>query len=175
MRVLVVAAAALALPASLAGSAVAMFTPAWTHVPARLRAELAAESGGPLYLPARTPRFYRYRSGAAMRSGVLSLRFVNRVRVRRGVWRWTKQSFLWQVSPLPASTGCRVWANRQTTLQVDGNRVYWTADTGGGTAWRCVTDRGGHRRVLAASNGGALPDVALAIVVASGLDVSDRR
>jgi len=51
-----------------------------------------------------------------------------------------------------------------------GNKVYWS----NGTAWRCVTDRQGRAHVLAASQGGALPDAALAMVVASGLDVAGR-
>jgi hypothetical protein len=62
----------------------------------------------------------------------------------------------------------------EKTLQVAGNKIYWSAETPGGTAWRCVTDRCGRSHVPVASDGGALPDVALAIVVASGLDVAHR-
>jgi hypothetical protein len=153
-----------------AGPAAAKFTPAWTYLPTTLRAKLANAAGGTLYLPARTPLFYRYRSGAGMRDGVLSVRFTNRVRVRKGVWRWTGQSFLWQVRTLPAATACRDWKSAEKTLQVDGNKVFWS----GGTAWRCVTDRRGRVHVLSASQGGKLPDVALAVVAAGGLEVAGR-
>jgi hypothetical protein len=156
-----------------ATAAQAVFTPAWSYVPPRLRAALAAESGGVLYLPARTPSFYRYRSGAAAGGGVLRVRFWNRVRIRHGVWRWTKQSFLWQTRRLPAGVACADWGTSQQTFQVSGNKVFGNPTSG--RAWRCVTDRRGRTRVLVASEGGRLPVVALAIVVSSGLDVSGRR
>jgi hypothetical protein len=171
--VLLIGCAAIAAAVA-AGSAAAKFTPAWTYVPATERGKLATASGGTLYLPARTPPFYRYRSGAGVRDGVLSARFTNRVRVRQGVWRWTKQSFLWRARPLPAGTTCRDWASAQKTLQVDGNKVFWSPNIDGGIAWRCVTDRRGRGHVLSASQGGKLPDVALAIVVAGGVDVAGR-
>jgi hypothetical protein len=157
------------------GAAAAASTPAWSYLPATLRARLSAELGGPLFLPARTPLFYRYRSGATVHAGTLSVKFTNRVRVRKGLWRWTKQSFSWQVVPLPKGVACTEWGSAQKTLQVDGNTVYWAAlHAGGGKAWRCATDRLGRTRVLAASDTGRLPDVALAIVAAGGLDVSRR-
>jgi hypothetical protein len=163
------------LAAVFIGAAAAAFTPAWSYVPKPLRTKLAAEAGGPLFLPARTPLFYRYRSGATVHAGTLSITFTNRVRVRKGLWRWTGQTFSWRVSPLPSGVGCAAWAGSQKTLQVDGNKVYWAAaPAGGGKAWRCVTDRRGRKRVLVASDTGRLPDVALAIVAASGLDVSGR-
>ena len=169
-RPLVVTAVAASFLASVfAGAAAAKFTPAWTYVPRAVRAELAARSGT-LYLPARTPLFYRYRSGATLSGGILTVRFTNRVRVRNGLWRWTSKSFVWQVRPLAKTAACANWGGAQKTLQVGGNKVYWS----NGTAWRCVTDRNGRVHVLAALQGGALPDVALAIVVASGLDVAGR-
>jgi len=146
--------------ATAGGVARAGFVPAWSYVPAPLRARLAAQSGGTLFLPARTPLFYRYRSGAAVTNGRLSVGFTNRVRIRQGLWRWTKATFTWNVRPLPASTAC--------------NKVYWSASGNGGTAWRCVTDKRGRSLVLSASSTGSLGDVGLAIVVASGLDVSGR-
>ena len=152
-----------------AGAATAKVTPAWTYVPHAVRTQLAAESGT-LYLPARTPLFYRYRSGAKLSGGILTVRFTDRVRVRRGVWRWTSKSFVWQVRPFGKTAACANWGGAQKTLQVGGNKVYWS----NGAAWRCVTDRNGRVHVLAASQGGSLPDVALAIVVASGLDVAGR-
>jgi hypothetical protein len=167
--------AAAAIASLFIGAAAAAFTPAWSYLPAPLRARLAAESGGTLFLPARTPLFYRYRSGATVRAGALSVRFTNRVRVHQGLWRWTNRTFSWQVLPLPGGVGCADWGGSQKTLQVDGNKVYWAAAGGGGKAWRCVTDRRGRKRVLVASDTGRLPDVALAIVAASGLDVSRRR
>jgi len=151
------------------GAATAKFTPAWTYVPHSLRAQLAAKSGT-LYLPARTPLFYRYRSGASVSGGILTVRFTDRVRVRQGVWRWTNKSFVWQVRPLAKTAVCANWGGAQKTLQMAGNKVYWS----NGTAWRCVTDRQARAHVLAASQGGALPDAALAMVVASGLDVAGR-
>jgi hypothetical protein len=147
------------------------FTPAWSYVPHPLRAQLAARQGGTLYLPARTPHFYRYRAGAAVRSGILRVTFTNRVRVRQGVWRWTNATFVWQVRPLAAAADCRNWGNAQKTLQMSGNKVYSAPNV----AWRCITDRHGKRHVLAAiDDAGRLPDVALGFVVASGLDVARR-
>jgi hypothetical protein len=174
LRLSFAGAAALLLAALAAGSAAAKFTPAWSYIPTAARVRLAAGSGGSLYLPARTPRFYRYRSGANLNDGVLAVQFRNRVRIRQGLWRWTKQSFVWQVRPISASTVCSEWARPQKTLQLAGNKVYWSTDADGGTAWRCVTDLHGRAHVLTASKGGTLPDVALAVVVASGLDVAHR-
>jgi hypothetical protein len=122
-----------------------------------------------LYLPAKTPLFYRYRSGGSVSAGILTVRFVDRVRVRAGVWRWTAKSFVWQVRPLADGVECRTWGGGAKTYQVRGNRVYAVASQ----AWRCVTDRTGARHVLFATGDG-LPDVALASVVASGLDVARR-
>jgi hypothetical protein len=174
-RARVATAAVCVVAAALAGSvARAGFIPAWSYVPAPLRAQLAAKSGGSLFLPARTPLFYRYRSGATVTNGKLSVTFTNRVRVRQGLWRWTKQTFRWQALPLAARADCAARSTRDTTLQVDGNKVYWSASKDLGTAWRCVTDTRGRRFVLAADGGGRLGDVALARVVASGLDVAAR-
>ncbi|HXR12541.1 MAG TPA: hypothetical protein VN770_09615 [Gaiellaceae bacterium] len=146
-------------------------TPAWSYVPARLRAALAAQSGGTLYLPARTPLFYRYRSGGAVHGGILTVTFTDRVRVRQGLWRWAKKALVWQVRPLASTADCRAWGNAQKTLQMSGNKVYWSPNQ----AWRCVTDAHGKRHVLAAiDSSGRLPDTALGEVAASGLDVSGR-
>lgn len=146
-------------------------TPAWSYVPAPLRAALAHESGGTLYLPARTPLFYRYRSGAAVRAGILTVVFRDRVRIRAGVWKWTNKTLAWQVRPLAAAADCRAWGNAQKTLQMGGNKVYWSQNQ----AWRCVTDKHGKRHVLAAiDRSGRLPDTALGEVAASGLDVAGR-
>jgi hypothetical protein len=141
------------------------FTPAWSYVPASLRATLTKQEGGTLYLPARTPLFYRYRSGAAIRSGILTVRFRDRARIRAGVWKWTKKTFVWQVRPYTGSD-CRAWGNAEKTLQMGGNKVYWAPNV----AWRCV-----NGRVLAAvDDSGRLPDAALGRVAASGLDVAGR-
>jgi hypothetical protein len=147
-----------------ASSASAGFTPAWSYVPATLRSQLARQQGGTLYLPARTPLFYRYRAGAKVVNGTLTVPFTNRVRIRAGVWKWTNQTFIWRVARY--TKACTAYASVAKTLQVDGNKVY---SDGSGTTWRCVP---GH--VLVAAEGGALPDVGLATVVASGLDVSKR-
>lgn len=169
-RALVAATAAgLVAATAFAGAAVAKLTPAWTYLPHGVRAQLSATTGT-LYLPARTPLFYRYRSGATLNGSILTVRFTNRVRVRPGAWRWTGKSFVWQVRPLAPSTPCANWAAAEKTLQMAGNKVYWS----NGTAWRCVTDRKGRTHVLAALQGGALRDAALAMVVASGLDVAGR-
>ncbi len=156
-----------------AGGARAGFTPAWSYVPAPLRATLAAKEGGTLFLPARTPLFYRYRGGAAVANGKLSVPFTNRVRIRQGLWKWTKQSFQWEVLPLAKGAACTSWATVSQTFQVDGNKVYG-ADDAGGAAWRCVVDRNGKSHVLVATGGGKLGGAELATVVASGLDVSSR-
>ena len=139
------------------------FTPAWNYVPAPLRAHLAQQSGGSLYLPARTPGFYRYRAGAAVRAGILTVTFTDRVRVRQGVWRWTRKTLVWQVRPLRGGV-CPGGA--QKTLQIGGNKVFWSPNQ----AWRCVK---GHV-LYAIDSSGRLPDAALGMVAASGLDVSRK-
>ena len=157
-----------------AGVARSLFTPAWSYLPTATRIQLAKRQGGSLFLPARTPLFYRYRSGAKIAGGVLTVPFTNRVRIRKGLWRWTGQSFVWQVRKLPAGKTCDQWATRTQTFQVDGNKVFGGESPTGAVAWRCVTNAHGTY-VLSASAGGKLPAVGLAIVVASGLDVSNRR
>jgi len=156
--------------AAAGGSARAGFTPAWSYLPASLRAHLAAETGGPLFLPARTPDFYRYRSGATVTGGKLKVTFTNRVRIRAGVWRWTTKTFVWNAERI--SGDCTAFATPDKTLQLSGNRVYWSAATG--VAWRCVKDSRGRSYVMSASSTTALGDAGLASTVASGLDVSRR-
>lgn len=161
--------------AAAAGSAAqGGFIPAWSYLPAPLRAQLAAKNGGSLFLPARTPLFYRYRAGATVANGRLTVTFTNRVRIRQGLWRWTKQTIRWQTLPLAPGTDCTAWRVRDKTLQVDGNKVFWSASPAPGVAWRCVTDKRGRHVVLTASGTGKLADEPLAGVVASGLDVSGR-
>ena len=151
--------------APVAAALLVTFTPAWSYVPASLRTTLAKESGGTLYLPARSLVFYRYRSGAAVRRGILTVEFRDRVRIHAGLWKWTNKTFVWQVEPYKGSN-CRAWGNAEKTLQMGGNKVYWAPNV----AWRCVK---GH--VLEAiDDSGRLPDVALGRVVASGLDVAGR-
>ena len=174
MRLRVAVVLSVAIAAALAGPAGAGFVPAWSYLSPALRAGLAAKSGGSLYLPARTPLFYRYRSGASVSNGRLTVPFRNRVRIRAGLWRWTAQTFRWQAIPVGANVACATWKRPDQTLQVDGNKVFWSGTAAGGTAWRCVTDRRGRRVVLAASAGRNLGAAGLATVVASGLDVSRR-
>jgi hypothetical protein len=152
------------------GTARAGFTPAWSYLPASLRAHLAAASGGALFLPARTPDFYRYRSGATVVNGKLTVTFTNRVRIRAGVWQWTKKTFVWNARRYSAE--CTAFATPDKTLQLSGNKVYWSADAG--LAWRCVTDARGRTYVLSARSSTGLGDAGLASAVASGLDVSRR-
>jgi hypothetical protein len=171
----VVLAVACAAAVAAVGTARAGFVPAWSFVPSAQRATLASMTDGSLYLPSRTPLSYRYHTGASVKKGgVLVVPFTNRVRVRKGVWRWTNATFLWQAQPLPSSKSCVTWMPKTKTLQVSGSKVYWSASGNGGTAWRCVTDRFGHPLVLSASTTGKIADSGLALVVASGLDVSSR-
>lgn len=151
-------------------TASAGFTPAWSYVPASLRTHLAAESGGALFLPARTPAFYRYRSGATVTSGKLAVTFTNHVRIRAGVWQWTKKTFVWHAQRYAGD--CTAFATVDRTLQLDGNKVYWS--DGSRVAWRCVTDTRGRSYVLSASSRTGLGAGGLASSVASGLDVSRR-
>jgi hypothetical protein len=174
IRLCVVVGALVSVAGAAAAVSHAAVIPAWSYVPPPLRARLVAKEGGTLFLPARTPLFYRYRSGAVVANGKLSVTFTNRVRIRQGLWKWTNTSFLWEVLPVASPTACARRAAVSRTFQVDGNRVYWTDGADGGSAWRCVVDRHGRSHVLVASRGGKLGGVALAIVVASGLDVSDR-
>jgi hypothetical protein len=152
------------------GTARAGFTPAWSYIPASLRAHLATESSGPLFLPARTPDFYRYRSGAKVTNGKLAVTFTNRVRIRAGVWQWTKKTFVWNARRYSAD--CTSFATPDKTLQLSGNKVYWSAASG--VAWRCVKDARGRAYVLSASSETGLGGAGLASAVASGLDVSRR-
>jgi hypothetical protein len=164
--------AVLVLVAVAAESGRAGVIPAWSYVPAPLRAKLAASARGSLFLPARTPLFYRYRSGAKLVDGTLSVPFTNRVRVRKGLWRWTRQTFLWTVQPLGGATACSTWKASDKIMQLSGNKVFWSSSEG--TAWRCVTDRNGRPLVLSATAPGAPGDVGLGSVVASGLNVAGR-
>jgi hypothetical protein len=123
-----------------------------------------------LFLPARTPGFYRYRSGAAVSNGQLSVTFTNRVRIRAGLWQWTKKTLVWHAQRY--SGDCRAFATLDKTLQLSGNKVFWSAATG--VAWRCVKDTSGRSYVLSATSTTGLGDVGLASTVASGLDVSRR-
>lgn len=148
----------------LAVAATTVFTPAWSWVPSPVRAQLAKQSGGALYLPARTPSFYRYRSGAAVRNGVLTVTFTNRVRIRQGLWRWTMATFEWRVHRIAANADCKAGAEK--TLQMSGNKVYAAGDR----AWRCV----GRYELEALDPSGRMPDVGLGYVVASGLNVAGR-
>ena len=168
-RRVVVAVVVLSL-AVVGGTARAGFTPAWSYVPASLRAHLAAESGGVLFLPARTPDFYRYRSGATVANGKLAVTFTNRVRIREGVWQWTKKTFVWNAQRYAGD--CTSFATADKTLQLSGNKVYWSAASG--IAWRCVKDARGRGYVLSASSASNLGVGGLASAVASGLDVSRR-
>jgi hypothetical protein len=158
-RLAVISLAALALAA---GTARAGFTPAWSYVPPTLRAQLASRAGGTLYLPARVATGYRYRSGAKVVNGVLTVPFTQRVRVRQGVYKWTNRNIVWRTQKLPANTACESWAPKTKTLQLSGNKVYLA---GSGVAWRCVTDRTGRRLVLSSTDPTA---------VTSALDVSRR-
>jgi hypothetical protein len=169
-----VLAAALCVSLAVAGVAAAKITPAWSYVPATVRTQLAGQSGGVLYLPARTPLFYRYRSGAKVVGGKLTVTFTNRVRIRQGLWRWTKQTFLWQVLPLPTSATCTTWATPDKTYQFAGNKVYFANDAAGGKTWRCVKDKRGRQHVLVASHAPQFAGQAILQPVASGLDVSGR-
>lgn len=169
-RLTVVSVVVLALAAS---TATAGFTPAWTYLSPPLRSSLAKQLGGPLYLPARSGTGYRYRSGAKVVNGVLTVPFTQRVRIRQGVYQWTKQQYVWQTQPLPAGTSCIDWAPKDKTYQVGGNKVYWSSTDN--VAWRCVTTKTGKQVVLSISSpGNKYAGVGLAIIVASGLDVSGR-
>jgi hypothetical protein len=168
-RRVVVAVVVLSL-AGVGGSARAGFTPAWSYVPTSLRAHLAAQSGGVLFLPARTPDFYRYRSGATVVNAKLAVTFTNRVRIREGVWQWTNKTFVWNAQRYAAD--CTSFSTADKTLQLSGNKVYWSAANG--VAWRCVKDSRGRAYVLSASSATGLGDGGLAAAVASGLDVSRR-
>jgi hypothetical protein len=152
------------------GSARAGFIPAWSYVPASVRAHLAAQSGGVLFLPARTPAFYRYRSGAAVSNGKLTVTFTNRVRIRAGLWQWTKKTLVWHAQRYTGD--CTAFAARDKSFQLSGNKVYWSAAAG--VAWRCAKDSRGRTFALSASSTSGLGDVGLASAVASGLDVSHR-
>jgi hypothetical protein len=158
-RLAAVSIVALALAA---GTADAGFTPAWSYLSPALRASLAEQLGGTLYLPAISSAGYRYRSGAKVTNGVLSVPFTQRVRIRQGVYQWTKQNYVWRTQALPTGTACIDWAPKVKTYQVGGNKVYGAST---GVTWRCVTTKSGRRLVLSAPS---------PFVVASGLDVAGR-
>jgi hypothetical protein len=173
-RRLVVALGCLVAAVSLATTARAVFTPAWSYLPPALRTRLAQQLGGSLFLPARTPLFYRYRDGASVSNGVLSVTFTNRVRIHKGLWRWTKQTLLWQARKLPTGASCEEWASWEQTFQVSGNKVFGgTDDSGTPVSWRCVTNKRGT--YVLSAEGNRFETLGLAFVVATGLDVSRRR
>jgi hypothetical protein len=172
-RLLTAIGAGIALAAVVVASASAGFVPAWSYVSPVTRAKLAAAGGGTLYLPARVPLFYRYRSGARVANGRVTVPFTNRVRVRPGVWRWTNESFDWSVQRLGTGKSCTGWAMPTRSFQLSGNKVYWSSGLDGGTAWRCATTARNQTYVMSAA-GAKLSDVGLAGVVASGLDVARR-
>jgi hypothetical protein len=156
-----------------ASTADAGFTPAWTYLSPALRASLAKQLGGTLYLPAKSGTGYRYRTGAKVTNGVLTVPFTQRVRIRQGVYQWTKLNYVWQTQALPAGTACIDWAPRDKTFQVGGNKVYFAGTTG--VTWRCVTTKKGKQLVLSASApGNKYASEGLAVIVASGLDVAGR-
>jgi hypothetical protein len=158
-----------------AAAARASVVPAWSYVPAAVRGQLAAKGDGTLYLPARTPAFYRYRAGAKGAGGVISVPFTNRVRVHAGLWRWTAQTFLWRVQPATPSIDCQTWRTNERTLQLSGNKVYsGESAIGGSIAWRCVVDRKGRTLILSSSTVRAGQGVAMGVAVASALDVASR-
>jgi hypothetical protein len=123
-----------------------------------------------LFLPARTPAFYRYRSGASVVNGTLTVKFTNRVRIRAGLWQWTKKTFVWTARRW--SRECTAFATPDKTLQLSGNKVYVSDSSG--VAWRCVKDARGRSFVMSASSTTGLAGAGLASAVASGLDVSGR-
>jgi hypothetical protein len=158
-----------------AGTAGAAVVPSWSYLPEVVRAHLAAGGDGTLYLPARTPEFYRYRAGAKVTKGIVSVPFTNRVRVRAGVWKWTAQTFLWRVQPSTRATDCLTWQTNEKTLQLSGNKVYSGQSAAGGSiAWRCVTDRKGRALILSSATVRVGEGAAMGVVVASALDVSRR-
>ena len=88
-------------------------------------ARTAREATGRKPVPARPDAaLLPLPGGAQVTNGVLSVPFTNRVRIRKGLWRWTGQSFIWQVRKLPAGKTCDQWATRTQTFQVDGNKVF---------------------------------------------------
>ena len=151
--------ACLVAAGAFAGVARSLFTPAWSYLPAATRAQLAKQQGGSLFLPARTPLFYRYRSGAQGRErcaerslheprshpeGPLALdRTELRLAGAQAAGRARR-----------ATSGPRGRRRSRSTATRSSVRDRPT----GAVAWRCVTNAHGTY-VLSASNGGKLSAV----------------
>ena len=151
LPILLLAAAALAVPAAAAHAS----TPT---VPPFIQKAARAKAGALTYAPTRLPRKYaylRYRWLPASRQ--LTFWFADSRYPVNG-----KHSLAFTSEPF-AGTLASCAGGKQKTLQLDGNKVYWDE----GVAWRCVTGADGKLVKLLAS-GPNLPDVALGIVVASG-------
>src|SRR4029079_10851644 len=88
-----------------------------------------------------------------------------RVRIREGVWQWTKKTFVWNARRYAGD--CASFATADKTLQLSGNKVYWSAASG--IAWRCVRDARGRGYVLSASSASGLGVGGLASAVARRL------
>lgn len=151
MRTLAVAllALAIALPAG-AG----LRTPL---VPTFIGHLIRTRAGALAYAPTRAPSGYRYLSygwNPATRQVTIRLhdRHYAPANARHTVL-FTAEPFAGPLASCPAG--------KQKTIQYDGNKVYWDGTTG----WRCVRGSRGNVRLGAA--GPNLPDVAIALIVAS--------
>jgi len=142
--------------ALLAGPAVAA---AGAQVPAFSLERIQAKAGDASYLPTRLPLGYRYERWQ-LPNGKLVVTFKHKHAADR---------FTFQVERLPQGMGCDLQGSFHRILQMDGNKVYYGGWGGEWIAWRCVTSPKTHKRyMLSVHSAGALSDVALARVAASG-------
>jgi hypothetical protein len=133
------------------------------QVPTFTLHRIQAKLGDAAYLPTRLPIGYVYERWQRV-DGKLVVTF----RQRRGNDRFTVQ-----VERLAKGTPCDLGGAFHKTLQMDGNKVYYGGWGGEWIAWRCLTSpRTGARYLLGVHSRGALPDVALARVAASGKRVA---
>jgi hypothetical protein len=115
------------------------------------------------YVPTRIPPGFRYYKWETTTRPLLRITFRNRA----------LQTITFEAS---FQQGACV-AGKQKTLQLDGNRVYWSQTAAGQQAWRCVTSPTG--RLVRLATAIALPPTkfgpsGLGIVTASGRLVRAR-
>ncbi len=112
---------------------------------------IEAKAGALAYVPTRIAIGFRYR-GWSFRSGTLAITFRDRA------------SRLLRFTAARRAGDCA--AGKQTSFQLDGNKVYWSPTPAGQKAWRCVTGANGRQIELAVDT--PMPPTAFA---ASGLGI----
>lgn len=126
-------------------------------VPARSQRAIRHKLPSLAYVPARVPTGFRYYRWATTTRPLLRITFRNRA----------KQEITFVASFRKGSCA----AGKEKTMQLAGNKVYWSRTGSGQQAWRCVKGRNGRNVQLTAAT--PLPPTkfgasGIGIVAASG-------